>query len=92
VSKPGPKPDEVRAKLRRLIADNMSDRTFATYYRAWCTLAELHMNGLISDEEQREVLVSATRPNGSFNTCKFARNTDVLLLRALARADAAEAS
>ena len=65
--------------------DEMSDRTFATYWAAYCILVELHIDGLISDEEQREACRSATRPNGSFNVCKFARNADVLLIRTLDR-------
>ena len=50
-----------------------SDRTFATYWNAWKQLAELGIAGGISEEERREVNLLCTRPNGTFNVCKFAR-------------------
>lgn len=50
-----------------------SDRTFATYYGAWCPLAEMKQLGAITEDEQRDIILLCTRPNGSVNLCKFAR-------------------
>jgi hypothetical protein len=72
----------IRRKLRRMFGE-WSDRTFATYWRAWQILADLRLAGVISDEDRRLISVDCTRPNGSFNVCKFARQADARLMLSL---------
>jgi hypothetical protein len=72
VTKPGPKPDPLRKRLRRLFSE-WSDRTFATYYLAFRRMSALVEEGVITEVECREIMQSCTRPNGSVNVCKFAR-------------------
>ena len=79
--KPGPRPDEARRRIRRLM-EHMSDRTFATYWRAFCLMSELKELGVIGDQERYEANLASTRPNGTLNVCKFARIADGLLMRA----------
>ena len=78
----GPKPDPYRAFTRRTF-EEWSDRTFATYWRANRTLAELVEMGAMAEDQRRAVLASAIRPNGTINVCKFARNSDAALIRAM---------
>ncbi len=78
--RPRPKPDPLRRRLRKDFAD-WSDRTFATYWRAFQVLGELAAAGAITDEDRRDAVRLCTRPNGSFNVCKFARVTDGHLMR-----------
>lgn len=81
----GPAPDPLRRRIRRLYAE-WSDRTFATYWRAFQVLGELAGAGAITDEERREAIRLCTRPNGSFNVCKFARVADRYLMRSIVAA------
>jgi hypothetical protein len=48
-----------------------SDRTFATYYRAFLILSEL------GTDVCKEALLASVRPNGSFNVSKFSRLADM---------------
>jgi hypothetical protein len=82
MSKPGPKPDPVRLRLRRLMSE-MSDRTFATYWQAFGILGDLKAAGAITDGQARAATAAAIRPNGTLNVCKFARNADALLVEAM---------
>ena len=70
--KPGPKPDPLRAELRKLFED-WSDRTFATYYAAFRQFSALQQLGIITEAKRQEITLDCSRPNGSFNVCKFAR-------------------
>lgn len=76
-SKPGPKPDPARARLRKDNAE-WSDRTFATYWRAWQILFSA-----CGVDVMREALRAAVRPNGSINVSKFARIADRELMIAV---------
>ena len=51
----GPKPDPYRAFTRRTF-EEWSDRTFATYWRANRTLAELVEMGAMAEDHRRTVL------------------------------------
>lgn len=79
----GPKADPHRAFTRRLFTE-WSDRTFATYWRGSRLLSDLVELGAISDAERRAVHAAAIRPNGSVNVCKFARNSEAMLMRTMA--------
>lgn len=61
----------------------MSDRTFATYWRAFRLLGYLRDAGAITEDEQRAAMSRAIRPNGSINVCKFARNSEMTLMQAM---------
>ncbi len=68
--KRGPKPDPVRAVMRRTFSE-WSDRQFATFWRAHRMLAEF------TDESTYKAAIEiASRPNGSLNVSKFAREAD----------------
>jgi hypothetical protein len=84
-SKPGPKPDPFRAYLRNQMRDFMSDRTFATYWRAFRTFSDLVEMGAITDAERRAAMIAALRPNGDINVSKFARMADQELMKAISR-------
>lgn len=73
--KPGPKPHPHRAMLRKMFSD-MSDRAFATYWRAYQLLALYGADG-----EQRAAVAASTRPNGSFNVSKYAKMADAAVMR-----------
>ena len=87
-ARPGPEPDPFRRYLRKQFAE-WSDRTFATYWRAFQMLRELAAAGVVTDEERRDAVRLCTRANGSFNVCNFARVADGHLMRSVvADADA----
>ena len=74
-SRPGPKPDEHRRLLRSLFPE-WSERTFATYYKAYCQLTMLdRFNGADSTAEGscfREAIMAVRRPNGTLNVTRLA--------------------
>lgn len=70
--------DPFRVKMRSLMADSMSDRTFARYWRAYGILRELCSTG-----DVEAAIREATRPNGSFNVSKFERIADRAIMTAL---------
>jgi hypothetical protein len=69
---PGPKPSAARKALRELFAE-WSDRTFATYYGAWCQLAEMKQLGGITEDEQRDIILLCTARTTALTSAKFAR-------------------
>lgn len=77
-SKPGPKPDRYRAMMRKMMADNMSDRTFDTFWTAFCTIKEFD-----GDDALQAALKAITRPNGSLNVSKLRRLADSAIMRAV---------
>ena len=75
-SKPGPKPDSYRAAVRKMMAE-MSDRTFDTFWAAFCTIRTFD-----GDDALQAALKAATRPNGSLNVSKLSRLADSAVMRA----------
>ncbi|KUM69255.1 hypothetical protein AQI84_34580 [Streptomyces griseorubiginosus] len=63
-----------------MFADAMSDRTFATYYKAFRVPRNLYGLGIITEDEvsamHTAARAAATRPNASFNTSAYARAMD----------------
>lgn len=91
MAKPGPKPDPVRAHMRREFGE-WSDRTFASWWLAFRQLGELADLGFISDEQRRQIMALAVRPNGSINVSKFAQVASDLAALYVAGLERAEAS
>lgn len=81
--KRGPKPSQLRARVRREPkCAAMSDRSFATFYGALLTLLALDRDGL-PGHSAAEAEEMATRPNNTLNVCKFARIADARLFSAV---------
>lgn len=70
--------DPYRAHTRKLLSD-MSERSFATYWRAMRTLQELE-----GSEGCEAAIQQATRANGTVNVSKFARLADAAVMRYVA--------
>lgn len=84
--KPGPKPDQARAIMRRLFAE-WSDRTFARYWKCHKRLIALKEYGAIDDAGYENAIKAATRPNGSLNISKLERVTEGKALMWIAEQD-----
>lgn len=76
-SRPGPKPDPYRARVRALFSE-YSDRTFARYWRAHTRLMVLKEYGAIDQAGFRDAIARATRPNGTINVTKLADISETL--------------
>ena len=77
-TRPGPAPDPNRATTRAIFPE-WSDRKFATYWAAMRHLLYMEARGNIDIGE--EVLRRATRPNGTINVSKYAREAEWELLK-----------
>jgi hypothetical protein len=84
--KPGPKPDQARAHMRRLFAE-WSDRTFARYWKCHKRLTLLKEYGAIDNAGYENAIKAATRPNGSLNISKLERVTEDMAAMWIAQQD-----
>lgn len=71
--------DPARVAIRRLFSE-MSDRTFATYWCAYSTLAATEGRAGLETATR-----AATRANGSFNVAEFSRHAERAAMRAADR-------
>lgn len=73
-SRPGPKPDPLRAQLRASF-DAWSDRTFDTWWKGFTMQRQWVIDGLMTHEEKVELAEAIQkkilRPNGTFSVSKF---------------------
>lgn len=76
-SKPGPKPDEYRALVRKMMSE-MSDRAFDTF---WSAMRDLQT--IDGEDACLAAIRASTRPNGSLNVSKLRQLADSAVVRAV---------
>ena len=71
----GRPPSPTRAALRQIMGTEWSERTFARFYWAYCTLVDIELAGVGGC--YKRAIALCTRPGGSVNVSRLVRVAEI---------------